>query len=346
MVYTARDRAALFSFDSFGHHVGYLLVILAVVIYAVVMLAFLEGKADLRFVRGHAYAIQYLAELREMGFRIPKNIAIEDPSPQKSLFIAWKTWQARWREERLWFKNIAGSQSAFWGYIANVERGIYRTTPEQYVIRLVDQDVTSEMLQCGYGRSIPGVVPKHVALPPSAGRSGSGVSHDFIALNLIECNKGSLPRQESLLGDIRSCLSGVGCGFGRFRLFASRYSQLVRVGAAFLHFFNHALGGIGILKSGIGVNLCNIRLVAAYSTADYSDKGEYSREQNHPLIKLYLGLFVILVAALGFTGLILKLIEATVKNGNSAFIVNYFAVCILLIVGQIICYLILRKILG
>jgi len=54
-------------------------------------------------------------------------------------------------------------------------------------------------------------------------------------------------------------------------------------------------------------------------------------------------LLVLIVAILSFAGIILKLIEASIKNGDSAFVVNYFVIIALRIVGQFTCYLILRK---
>ncbi len=109
------------------------------------------------------------------------------------------------------------------------------------------------------------------------------------------------------------------------------------------HLFHHAFGGTGVVSGGGGVDLCNMGLVSAYCTPDHSDEGQNARKPDQPLIKFKLLLLVFLITAFSFASFILKLIEADVENGDSAFVVNYAPVLGLFLVGQFICYLILKK---
>lgn len=73
---------------------------------------------------------------------------------------------------------------------------------------------------------------------------------------------------------------------------------------------------------------------------------QYRSEPNQAPVKYKLLFLIIAITDLGFTCLILKVIETTVKNGESTFVVNYAIVAVLLIVAQLTCYLELKKILG
>ena len=110
--------------------------------------------------------------------------------------------------------------------------------------------------------------------------------------------------------------------------------QFMRVVSTFLHFFNHSLSSSSVGLCSGSVDARDVRLVGAYCASDDSDGSQDASKPNQSVVKLKLLLFVLIVAVLRFSGFLLKLIEASIKNGDSAFVVNYAVIIMLLVIGQ------------
>jgi hypothetical protein len=161
-------------------------------------------------------------------------------------------------------------------------------------------------------------------------------------------------------GLLRQFIGRVGLREGTVRLVLGLHREFVSIQPAFPNFLNClpgclglsfscsciGFGSRGILLSGIGIDARDVGLVGADCASKDSDSSENTSKTNQSSIKFKLLVFVFLITLLGFSGLILKIIEASVKNGDSPFVVDYVLIFGLLIVGQVICYLLLRKILG
>src|ERR1700733_7652337 len=203
-----------------------------------------------------------------------------------------------------------------------------------------------------------------IDMPGSAGRSGAGIipmHKELNALRLIKYhwidaarkNESSLYGMQGLGSKPVGALRGSGLILGLHR-------EFVGVQSALFHFLNClsrcfglslsrlgvGLAGGSILLSSIGIDASDVSLIGAYRASKASNSSEHTRKADQSPVKFKLLIFVLLITLLGLSGLILKIIEAFVKNGNPTFVVNYAMIVGLLIAGQFVCYLLPRRFLG
>jgi hypothetical protein len=137
-----------------------------------------------------------------------------------------------------------------------------------------------------------------------------------------------------------------GAILSRLGLISGGESELMSIVPAFPHFIDHSFssGSVGLCSSSIDAR--DVSLVTAYCATDDADCGQNARKPDHSAVKLKLLFLVLVVAIFSFSGFFLKFIEASIKDGDSTFVMNYAVIVGLLVVGQFVCYLVLRKILG
>jgi hypothetical protein len=145
------------------------------------------------------------------------------------------------------------------------------------------------------------------------------------------------------------------CSLVQMELIRGRLDRLLKI---FLGRAKTILGdsllrgdGVSVVQFSLGtslLHLCdglagNMSLPKADSATQYAAQRQNASEPYQASVQFNLLCFVISIVGLCFAGFLLKIIDASIKNGDSAFVMNYIVIAVLVIVGQFTCYLIFRK---
>ena len=151
-------RKFLSLFDPFLGHLGYIFIILAIIVYAIVFMALSKDRLN-HVLSCVADSGQLLAEFSNVRVGSLELIPIEYPSPQKRLFIRW--WPPG-GVEGLWFGDSSRRKAPFWCYVRQRIRGVDSFSSKQHIIWFGSLYGTLKMLQNFHCRSGPRIVPDDV----------------------------------------------------------------------------------------------------------------------------------------------------------------------------------------